>query len=135
MSDETMLFLLLDAFFIAGLGLSIGGLISFFNTWRFLQRSVTTSGTVITMVTSSKGLQAPKVKFTTAAGETITFTYSVSSRPPAYRTGQTVTVRYQPSRPHEARLNTLAGVWLTSLLLLFMGLIFMLVAGFIMMTK
>jgi hypothetical protein len=127
MPDDT-LFLLLNAFFIIGLGLIVSSIISFFNTWRFLRRSVITSGTVITMVKSNKGMLAPKVKFTTAEGETITFTHLVSSRPAAYQTGQAVSVLYQSSRPHAARLNTFVGVWLTSLVLLFMGLVFTLAA-------
>jgi hypothetical protein len=39
MPDDT-LFLLLNAFFIIGLGLIVSSIISFFNTWRFLRRSV-----------------------------------------------------------------------------------------------
>jgi hypothetical protein len=58
MPDDT-LFLLLNAFFIIGLGLIVSSIISFFNTWRFLRRSVITSGTVITMVKSNKGMLAP----------------------------------------------------------------------------
>ena len=135
MSDETILFLLFGIFSIAGFGLIVGGAISFFRTWRFLWRSVVTSGVVPNMIKSSKGMLAPRVKFTTPEGETITFVHPVSSRPPSYRTGQTITVRYQPGRPHEARINTFFGVWLTPLILLFMGLVFTLAAGFVMMSK
>lgn len=133
MPEVSIPFFLFSALLIIGLGLIASSLISFLNAWRFLRRSVITSGWVTNMVRSGKGLLAPQVKFTTAEDETITFTHPVSSRPPAYRTGQTVTVRYQPSRPHEARLNTFTGVWLTPLVLLFMGVAFTLIAGFMMM--
>jgi hypothetical protein len=123
--------ILLSLFLIAGLGLIGGGVYTAWKTWRFLKRSVVIEGLVMRM--EGYRTRAPVVQFRTGEGEIITFTHPVASKPPAYRTGQVVSVRYQPSRPHEAQINSFWSLWLASLVLLFFGLLTTVVVGFILM--
>jgi hypothetical protein len=49
----------------------------------------------------------PVVKFTTAAGQQITFTDSVGSSPPSHKPGDTVDVVYAPDHPDGAKIYSL----------------------------
>jgi hypothetical protein len=123
----------LSILFIAGLGLVTGGVYTTWKTWQFLQRSVIAAGMVMRLAGSGSTTRAPVVQFRTPEGEIIVFTHPVASNPPSFRTGQVVNVRYQPSRPHEARINSFWSLWLASLLLFFFGLLITVVVGAILM--
>jgi hypothetical protein len=134
----------ISAFLLAGVGLILGGIIQFFQTRRFVRDSITTTGTVITLVVrrldsstiltrtkTKRGIRttrklnpkSPHIRFTTAEGEAITFTHHTASDPPGYKIGQKVNIRYQPSRPHEAQIASFSSLWLMPGLLLFVGLL------------
>lgn len=62
------------------------------------------------------------------AGETRTFTSTFSSRPPAWKQGDTVNVLVSPETPDEARIDSFGALWLLPLLCGGFGLI-LLAAG------
>ena len=55
---------------------------------------------------------APRIVFTTVEGRDVEFVSAVAEAPPAYAEGDLVDVRYDPRRPAQARVDSLAGVWL-----------------------
>jgi hypothetical protein len=67
---------------------------------------------------------APLVRFQTGDGRSIEFQSSLRSNPPGYRTGQTVTVLYDPDAPESAAIRGLFSLWLVTMVLGFMGSIF-----------
>ena len=120
---------ILGLFLMVGIGLIIGGVCLAFGTWRFIRRSVIISGVVIRM--EGYKVQAPIVQFTTQEGEVITFTHPVASKPPSYHAGQAIKVRYQPSRPHAAQINSFASLWIMPLAMFFIGSVATVLIGFI----
>lgn len=48
---------------------------------------------------------APVVRFTTRAGQSVTFESTFYSSPPSYRTGERVTVNYPPDAPEKAGIK------------------------------
>ncbi|SER17799.1 DUF3592 domain-containing protein [Microlunatus flavus] len=55
---------------------------------------------------------APRIFFTTADGRDVDFVSGTASSPPSYAEGDVVDVRYRPARPADARIDSVAGVWL-----------------------
>jgi len=55
---------------------------------------------------------APRIVFTAGDGRDVDFVSSVAEAPPAYAEGDVVDVRYDPRRPAQARVDSVAGVWL-----------------------
>ena len=93
------------------------------NTSSFIDESQITTGDVIdlSLKTSTSGsgsshvgsgVYYPIVQFTTDRGEVIEFRGHTGSKPPAYRKGDVVSVRYMPEDPYNARINTFFSVWL-----------------------
>jgi len=142
LGEDWLFTVVIGAFLLAGVGLTIGAITQAFKTWQFIRRSVTATGTVATLVlrrpdsttiltrTKRRGFtkttvrakpMAPQVRFTTADGESISFTHHTASDPPTYKIGQKVIVRYQPGRPHEAQIGAFSSLWGMSLLLFFVG--------------
>ena len=71
----------------------------------FERQGAVTEGDVVSMVTSCDDdgcSDAPVVRFTTPAGQTVTFETNYFSSPPAYHIGQRVTVIYSPEKPDKA---------------------------------
>jgi hypothetical protein len=105
---------------LIGLALSAGSLLGLYLAFRLLRkatelkrRAVRVPGTVIEMIatpstngdTQNLYLFAPRYGFRTPAGKEITVISPDSSRPPAYKVGQRVSVLYD-SQTGEARLST-----------------------------
>jgi len=143
-------------FLLIGVGLMLGAIIQLFQTSRFVRTSITTTGTVITLVvhrpnattiltrrrtiggvrTTRKLIpKAPQIKFITVDGEAITFNHHTASDPPTYGIGQKVPVRYQPSRPHEAQLAFFTSLWFMPIILFFVGLLITLFIAFFVVAK
>lgn len=55
---------------------------------------------------------APRVVFTAVDGRDVDFVSAVAEAPPAYAEGDLVDVRYDPRRPAQARVDSVAAVWL-----------------------
>jgi uncharacterized protein DUF3592 len=84
------------------------------DTRAWLGRSVEVEGTIIDMVRAvdrDAVALAPLVRFTTTDGKTIEFQQPRQRSQSGYRTGQTVTVRYDTSDPGRVRSATIVGVY------------------------
>jgi Protein of unknown function (DUF3592) len=89
------------------------------DTLRFLPGTVSANGTIVSckMVRDSSGSTScePTVSFATQAGQPLTFSSSFGSS--SYSEGETVTVRYHPTNPQDARIDS----WVTRITPLFIG--------------
>lgn len=119
--------------------LLIIGIISYFHTKRFLANAVETYGTVIDMVIkgnpqSGKVAYSPKIRFTDRAGKQVVFTEKWAMINPDCKTGDEVTVLFDPSNPLNAKRlgkkwRLFFGAWLMGGMgLLFLILLFLVVA-------
>ncbi|MEH2587088.1 DUF3592 domain-containing protein [Bradyrhizobium sp. AZCC 1721] len=116
-----------------GLLLLLGAGFSVWSTKTWIARAIETSGSVIEMVrlrdSEDKGyLFAPVVRFQTRDGRTIEFQSGLRSNPPAYRTGQTVSVLYDPDVPESAAIRGVFSLWLMPIIVAFIGAVFLIVA-------
>lgn len=125
-----------------GIVFALAGFVMLYFSWhtynstnKFLETALSTPGVVVDLErrhsssTSSSGSSgptyAPVVEFThPESGETIRFTSSSSSNPPAFDEGEDVTVLYAPDNPDDARIDSFTDLWLLPLILLGMGIIF-----------
>ena len=74
--------------------------------------------------TSAHGyILCPVVEFALPSGEKVKFTSEFGSFPASNKIGDTVKVRYDLTNPQKAEIDSAMSVWLTPLILLFMGLI------------
>ncbi|MBI5262580.1 MAG: DUF3592 domain-containing protein [Bradyrhizobium sp.] len=115
-----------------GVLLLLGAAYTAWTTRAWLARAVEVRGSVIEMVrvrnSENTGyLFTPIVRFKTVAGRTIEFESGVRTNPPAYRTGQTVSVVYDPEEPQSAAIRGMISLWLMPMILSFIGSIFLLV--------
>lgn len=105
-----------NGFFIAaGIMLVMGVLfagvagILFYQDYALETNGVQVEGTVISLLMSQDDdgstSYAPVVRFTSQGGREFTFTGTVYSSPPAYQTGQKVTVLYPIDRPGDAKVK------------------------------
>lgn len=113
-----------------GAVLLAGAVYVFSDTRAWLARSVEASGSVIEIVRvrdrDTGGLSfAPVVRFATADGKAIEFQSSMQTSSPAYQTGQTVTVRYDPQKPNSAAIAGLFSIWGVPMILGFVGAVFL----------
>ena len=120
---------------LAGLGLSVGALVSRSRTQRFVQSSLQTQAQV-TGLQQRRGnqntlLYHPVLRFKTKAGTEHEVVSPVGSTPSPYKPGDTVTVLYDPARPEEIRIHTFLHLWLFPLVLGGLGLTFFVVGGFL----
>ena len=60
-------------------------------------------------------MYAPRVTFTTADGRTVVFESRTASSPASYAEGDRVQVRYRAEDVSDARIDSVTGVWLSSL--------------------
>ncbi len=95
---------------------------------RFVTTATRATGTVVELEgqTDSDGdrMYYPRVRFTTEAGESVTFRGRVGSRPPSYHVGETVEVLYRPGDAAGARIKGFSlylGTFVTGLLALIFG--------------
>jgi hypothetical protein len=72
-------------------------------------REESTSGTGYKRRTSSTYF--PEIRFTSEDGVTVEFRGSSGSNPPSYHRGQSIDVLYNPSSPHDARINGWFELW------------------------
>ena len=98
------------------------------NTGAWLKRAVEVQGTVVEMLGARDKdgdiLYTPVVRFSTAEGRTIQFQSSFSTKPPAYHTGESVTVVYLPGQPEGASIRGFLSLWFGSTILGSIGTIF-----------
>jgi hypothetical protein len=117
-------------FTLIGTGLLVGGLVLFLSTRRFVASAATATGVVVDLVqrdsedTDDGPTYRPVVEFTTAAGHKVRFTSSFGSNPPSHRSGDAVTVLYDPAAPQGARIRSFLHLWFGVLILGFVGVVF-----------
>ena len=114
-----------------GVLLLFGAFWSVSSTRTWIAHTIEVPGSVIEMVRvrdmdKSGYLFAPVVRFKTVEGNTVEFKSGFRSNPPAYRTGQTVSVLYDPGEPRSAAIRGFS-LWLMPLILGFIGSIFLIV--------
>jgi hypothetical protein len=120
------------AFMPLGLLLLLGAAWTVSSTRTWIAHAIEVPGSVIEMVrmrdSDNTGyLFAPVVRFKTAEGNTVEFESGLRSNPPAYRTGQAVSVLYDPDEPRSAAIRGFFSLWLMPLILGFIGSIFLIV--------
>jgi hypothetical protein len=99
---------------------------SYFSQRRKKESRVTARGTVIELTTqvSDRGsIYCPIVEFTTSSGQQIRFTSDFGSRPASHKIGQDVSVRYDPTDPQQAEIESALTRWLYPVIFVFMGAI------------
>ena len=112
-----------------GLLLLVAAAWSVWSTKTWLARTLEVEGVVIEMVrmrdSDDKGyLFSPIVRFETADGETHEFQSGLRTYPPAYRTGEVVSVVYDPAVPGAATIRGVLSLWFMPIILVFIGAIF-----------
>ena len=118
------------AFIPIGLMLVLGATWTVWSTKTWVAHAIEVPGKVIEMVSvrdreDSGYMFAPVVRFQTIEGSTVEFESGFRSNPPAYRTGQAVSVLYDPDEPHSAAIHGFLSLWLMSIILGFIGTIFL----------
>ncbi len=119
-------------FIFVGLGMLVGSIFSAFTQYTFSQTAKSTTGTVTYMLRkishrsgkSDSLSYKPVVSFVDEKGNTFEFESDVSSNPPEFVKGQTVSIVYDPANPQSAYIDDFASRWMVSLILGFMSLIF-----------
>ncbi|MBI4477815.1 MAG: DUF3592 domain-containing protein [Acidobacteria bacterium] len=117
---------------VVGASLLTGAVFTYRSTQAFLTRSVPDEGTVVSNERreseSSNGKRSysfyPVVEFQTPDGKGVKFTASSGSRPPSYSRGDRVPIRYDPSDPNVADIDSFVSRWLGTLALGVMGVAF-----------
>lgn len=121
---------------VLGVGVAIA-----VRTQAFLQIAETTPGTVVELIprtsTNSDGKRSrlfyPLIEFE-FNGDPVRFQANSGSNPSAFQPGDSVSVIYDPDRPDRASLHSFWGVWLATVLLVGIGIVFTaigLVSGFV----
>ncbi len=116
--------------FFLGFGvlLLVGAVMFTVGTSRFLARAQSAPGTVVDLQAKrdSDGdtMYKPVVTFTPSGHDAVTFTSTAASRPAAYSVGDAVEVLYLPADPQQARIRGFISLWLASVVLGGMGVVF-----------
>lgn len=123
------MFLLMGLCFgMSAFALLAGAVWAYFSRQRKMENRVAAVGTVVeltTQITTSAraSIICPVVEFTASSGEKIRFTSDFGSRPAGHKIGQSVNVHYDPVDPQKAEIDSAMNLWLTPLILVFMGVV------------
>ena len=121
------MFLIMGTCFgLSAFGLLVGAVWAYFSQQRKMESRVAGVGTVVeltTRATARSSIICPVVEFTASSGEKIKFTSEFGSRPAGYKVGQSVNIRYDPVDTQKAEIELTMNLWLTPLILVFMGVI------------
>ncbi len=121
------MFLIMSLCFgVSAFGLLGGAVWAYLKQQRTVESRAAATGTVVeltTQATARSSIICPVVEFTTSSGEKIRFTSEFGSRPAGHKIGQSVNVRYDPSDPQKAEIDSAMNQWLVPLILIFMGVI------------
>jgi hypothetical protein len=136
MTNLTVILRRLGKFFLIPIGvlLLLGAAWSVSSTRTWIAHAIEVPGSVIEMVrvrdSDNTGYMfAPVVRFKTVEGKSVEFESSFRSNPPAYRTGQAVSVLYDPAEPRSAAIRGFLSLWLMPLILGFIGSAFLIVGA------
>jgi hypothetical protein len=115
---------------LIGLGLLGGSAWIWWRTRAFLKRAWNADGTVVALRPGrgrARNSSFPVVRFATVTGEEVEFTGGVGTNLVAWPVGQQVTVRYDPHRPVNAKIQSRVQLWFLPGLLALVGGIFTMV--------
>lgn len=115
-------------FGISAVGLLSGAVWAYFKQQQTMESRVAATGTVVELTESVTAsgratMLCPVVEFTTVTGAQIRFTSEFGSRPAGHKIGQSVNVRYDAADPQKAEIESGMSLWLTPVILVFMGVI------------
>jgi hypothetical protein len=101
---------------VVGIVCGVGVVAATWLGWRKQADWVAVDGHVVEMVSrairpGASILYYPVVEFSGPVGERLRFESNLGSRPPAYRVGQTVRVRYDPNDVKRAQIDSLLTRW------------------------
>lgn len=129
--------LIFTIFGVVGVGLLAGGIWSVLRTRQFLQTAVSVPGVVVENVwredrtTTGNARREgvtwayyPRIRFRTADGQDINFVSNIGASPPSYRVNEAVAILYDPRQPSNASTSSFASLWVGSIVLLGMGVMF-----------
>lgn len=122
-----------------GAAFFIYALIRIFRNLVFLRRAHRAAATVVRLAEARhrRGwtIYFPVFQFKAFDERVVEITSTVASTPPAYRIGERAEVIYAPENPQAARVNSFAEMWLTTLVLFFIGVVCLVFAVFILQSK
>lgn len=119
-------------FAIFGACMLAGAFAIYSSTASFLERSVSSQGTVVELIRSRSSDSInyyPLVQFVTSDGQQVEFQSNSGSNPPLYDQGERVSVLYEPSSPQAAKINGFFSLWGGALIVSGIGLVFLLIGG------
>lgn len=96
-----------------------------FSNYSFIQKAEQTTGTVVDLIYSRKGMARPKVVYAIPDGRNYTYVSSNASNPPSFRVDEQVDILYDPKNPGNARIKSFGSLWLLPLIFGAFGTIFM----------
>jgi hypothetical protein len=126
-------------FVLIGIAVLISGAVAAVKEARKSGRGVAATGTVVELVKrvfnpGSAGVYCPVVDFSTATGQIVRFQSDFGTMPASHQVGQSVAVRYDPTDPQKAEVDSATANWFVpgctiamGLMFLVMGLVFMVV--------
>ena len=125
-----VLLLLGVLFVLIGIALMIRGIVAGVRQARKSRRGEQATGTVVELVkrvfaAGSAGVYCPVVDFSTATGQLVRFQSDVGTMPATHHVGQSVAVRYDPTDPQTAALDSTTAIWLLPGIAVGMGLLFL----------
>lgn len=119
-------------FAIVGACMLAGAFALYSSTSSFLERAVTTQGTVVELIRSRSSDSIsyyPIVEFTTTSGHAVEFQSNSGSNPPSYNRGEQVSVIYESSAPESAKIDSFFSLWGGATIVGGIGLVFGLIGG------
>lgn len=93
------------------------------NTIEFNQLAINAKGNVSKLVVIDSKFY-PEVTFLNSKNETHQFISNSGCKPACYKEGETVNVLYLPNHPEEAQLNTFLSLWVPTILICGIGVVF-----------
>jgi len=102
---------------LISIGCLVAGVAALMMQRRQREASTFASGVVVALEKQvlnpgSSGIYCPTVEFTTVSGETVRFESSFGTMPASHKVGQTVKVRYDPTKPDSAEIDSGLSNWL-----------------------
>jgi hypothetical protein len=115
-----------------GLLFAVIGFTFIYNNYIFVSTASNTKGTVVSIErhTGSKGSVSyyPVIKFYPDNGDEVIFTSEIGSNPAPYKINQTVDVKYEPSNPSNAKVDSFTELWVLPGIFSTIGTIFFIIA-------
>jgi uncharacterized protein DUF3592 len=117
-------------FVLLGFAMLIGGVVAAVKQSRQSARNLSATGTVVDLVKrvinpGSGGVYCPVIDFATSTGHAVRFESQFGTMPATHRLGQKITVRYDPSNPQKAEVDSATSGWLVPGCMIGMGVGFL----------